>query len=108
MDENENKKNDIKISVNPTGDEVEQILDKIARNKDKYEKVKRYKINEIFDNIDKGKNQSEKNNPKIELIQINKRRFPTIVINNNINVNIDNKSIGVSSALSKFKNFKIK
>lgn len=104
-DENENKKNEIKISVNPTGDEVEQILDEIARNNDKYGNVKRYKI---IDNIDKGKNQSEKNNPKIELIQINKRRSPTIVINNNINVNFDNKSIGVSRALSKFKNFKIK
>jgi len=107
-DENVNKKNDIKISVSPTGDEVERILDEIARNKDKYEKVKRYKINKIFDNIDKGKNQSKKNNPKIELIQINKSQSPTYVINNNINVNFDNKSIGVSNALSKFKNFKIK
>ena len=107
-DEIENKKNDIKISVNPTGDEVEQILDEIARNNDKYENAKRYKINKILDNIDKGKNQSEQNNPKIEFIQINKRRSPTIVINNNINVNFDNKTIGVSRALSKFKNFKIK
>ena len=39
-DENVNKKNDIKISVSPTGDEVERILDEIARNKDKYEKVR--------------------------------------------------------------------
>ena len=105
---NENKNKDIKFSVNPTEDEVEQILDEITRNNDKLENVKRYKINKIFDDIDKGKNQSDKNNPKIELIQINKRRSPTIVINNNINVNFDNKSIGVSNALSKFKNFKIK
>ena len=104
-DEIENKRNDIKISVNPTGDEVDQILDEIARNNDKYENIKRYKI---FDNLDKGKNQSENNNPKIELIQINKKRSPTIVINNNINVNFDNKSIEVSRTLSKFKNFKIK
>ena len=107
-EEIENKKNDIKISVNPTGDEVEQILDEITRNNDKYENAKRYKINKILDNIDKGKNQNEKNNPKFEFIQINKRRSPTIVINNNINVNFDNKTIGVSRALSKFKNFKIK
>jgi hypothetical protein len=107
-DENENKKNDIKIIVKPTGDGVEQVLDEIARNKDKYKKVKRYKIKKMFDNNDKEKSQSEKKNPKIELIQINKRRSPTIVINNNINVNFDNKSIEVSRTLSKFKNFKIK
>ena len=107
-EEIDNKTNNIKINVNPTGDEVDQILDEIARNNDKYENVKRYKINKIFDNLDKGETQSEKNNPKFELIQINKKRSPTIVINNNINVNFDNKSIGVSSTLSKFKNFKIK
>jgi hypothetical protein len=107
-EEIDNKRNNIKINVNPTGDEVDQILDEIARNNDKYENVKRYKINKIFDNLDKGETQSEKNNPKFELIQINKKRSPTIVINNNINVNFDNKSIGVSNALSKFKNFKIK
>jgi hypothetical protein len=102
-DENENKKNDIKIIVKPTGDGVEQVLDEIARNKDKYKKVKRYKIKKMFDNNDKEKSQSEKKNLKIELIQINKRRSPTIVINNNINVNFDNKSIGVSSTLSKIQ-----
>ena len=106
--ENDEDRNEIKISVNPTGDEVDQILDEIARNNDKYENIENIKRYKIFDTLDKGKNQSENNNPKIELIQINKKRSPTIVINNNINVNFDNKSIEVSRTLSKFKNFKIK
>ena len=76
------------------------------KNNIKYKKAKRYKIKKIFDNNHKRKNKTEKSNPKIELIQIKKRKTPTIVINNNINVNFDNKGIG--RKLSKFKNFKIK
>ena len=65
-------------------------------------KIKKYKIKKILDNMDK--NKIGKNIPKIELIQINKKKSPKIVINNNINVNFDNNNIGLTLPLSKINN----
>ena len=104
--ENENSSKIYSDKKSGKGSYTIKYMDEIKKNNVKYLNAKRYKIKKIFDSIDVGKNtKSDKNNPKIELIQINKRKSPTIVINNNINVNFD-KSIG--KAFSKFKNFKIK
>ena len=92
--------NDVKINIEQNGYyDVENFIDDM-----KYSNSKRFKIKKIYDNNIDSKNIIGRNNPKIELIQINKRKSPTIVINNNINVNFDNKSIEVN----KFKNLKIK
>jgi hypothetical protein len=108
-DEEENnnitKKNNVTIKIDKSEDNFGNFLTEKDKNNIKCKHAKRYKIKKIFDNNHKGKSKTEKSNPKIELIQINKRKTPTIVINNNINVNFDNKGIGVPS---KFKNFKIK
>ena len=106
--DNITKKNNITINIDKSGDNFGNYLTETEKNNKKYKNAKRYKIKKIFDNNHKGKSKVEKSNPKIELIQINKRKTPTIVINNNINVNFDNKGIGVATTLSKFKNFKIK
>ena len=104
--ENENSSKIYSDKKSGKGNYTIKYMDEIKKNNVKYLNAKRYKIKKIFDSIDVGKNtKSDKNNPKIELIQINKRKSPTIVINNNINVNFD-KSIG--KAFLKFKNFKIK
>ena len=58
-------------------------------------------------NINDEKNKIKKKVPKIELIQINKKKSPTIVINNNINVNFENKKIGEPKKFARIKNFKI-
>ena len=107
-EENDNiiKKNNVTINIDKSGDNFDNFLTEKDKNNIKYKKAKRYKIKKIFDNNHKRKNKTEKSNPKIELIQVKKRKTPTIVINNNINVNFDNKGIG--RKLSKFKNFKIK
>jgi len=109
-EENDNitKKKNPTIKIDKSEDNFSNFLTENDKNNIKYKHAKRYKIKKIFDNNHKGKNKAEKSNPKIELIQIKKRKTPTIVINNNINVNFDNKGIGVSRTLSKFKNFKIK
>ena len=106
-EENDNitKKNNVTIKIDKSEDNFGNFLTEKDKNNIKCKHAKRYKIKKIFDNNHKGKSKTEKSNPKIELIQINKRKTPTIVINNNINVNFDNKGIGVPS---KFKNFKIK
>jgi hypothetical protein len=107
-EENDNiiKKNNATINIDKSEDNFDNFLSDKDKNNIKYKKAKRYKIKKIFDNNHKRKNKTEKSNPKIELIQVKKRKAPTIVINNNINVNFDNKGIG--RKLSKFKNFKIK
>ena len=99
-DDSDANDNNIELSnvrINQLSDNnIEKYIDKI-----KYKNEKRYKINKLFDN--EKKNKKEKNMPKIELIQINKKKSPTIVINNNINVNFDNKSIGEAKPFSKLK-----
>ena len=70
-------------------------------------KVKKYNIKNFLDDMKKH-HKNEKNIPKIELIQINKKKSPTIVINNNINVNFAHKSIDISRPLPKMHNYKIK
>jgi hypothetical protein len=109
-EENDNitKKNSLIVKIDKSGDNFGNFKTEKDKNKIKYKKAKRYKIKKIFDNNHKGKTKTEKNNPKIELIQIKKRKTPTIVINNNINVNFDNKGVGIERKLSKYKNFKIK
>jgi hypothetical protein len=109
-EENDNitKKNSLIVKIDKSGDNFGNFKTEKDKNKIKYKKAKRYKIKKIFDNNHKGKAKTEKNNPKIELIQIKKRKTPTIVINNNINVNFDNKGVGIERKLSKYKNFKIK
>jgi len=105
--ENISNRNNFTLKIDKSRDNFENFLTEKEKKNTKYKNVRRYKIKKIFDNNHKGKSKIEKNNPKIELIQIKKRKTPTIVINNNINVNFDNKGIGART-LSKFKNFKIK
>ena len=78
-------------------------INKYGENKYKYVngKVRRYKIKKILDN------KNDKNMPKIELFHINKKKSPTIVINNNINVNFEPK-IGVIRPASKLSNYNVK
>ncbi len=89
-----NENNNYKLRINKNGE-----------NKYKYVngKSRRYKIKKILDNYDK----IDKNMPKIELFHINKKKSPTIVINNNINVNIEPK-IGVIRPVSKLSNYNVK
>ena len=104
-DENNFKLNNIRIDQYEGGDE-EKIIEDNRKNNINSENIKKYNIKKI---IDKSKRKTtERNNPKIELIQINKKRAPTIVINNNFNVNFDNKTISSSRPFSKYKSFKIK
>ena len=87
FDGNENnfELNNERINKYPDNN-IEKYFDKMKYNNDKKYKIKRL--------IEKEKiNVADKNTPKIELIQINKKKSPTIVINNNINVNFDNKSM---------------
>ena len=87
FDANENncELNNERINQYPDNN-IEKYIDNIKYNNDKKYKIKRLieKENIKF---------KDKNIPKIELIQINKKKSPTIVINNNINVNFDNKSM---------------
>ena len=107
FEENANnfKLNNIRIN-RLTEENNDSSFDKMEKNNYKDYSDNQLKIKKI---INKGKNiRNEKNIPKIELIQINKKKSPTIVINNNINVNFDNKSISSTNQFSKLKKFKIK
>jgi hypothetical protein len=73
------------------------------------EQNKKNKFKKLLDNIDINKSTTiEKNNPKIELIQINKKKSPTIVINNNINVNFPHRTIEIVKPITKFRKYKFK
>ena len=106
-DEEFNEVNDNNIKLNSI--KINQFEDE-NNNKNVNNKNKNNNIQKLLDNIDIDDNSSEikKNNPKIELIQINRKKSPTIVINNNINVNFANKSIDMAKPISKYKKYKYK
>ena len=104
-EENDNKFKLNNIRINQlTEENNDNSFDKIEKNNIKDYNDKKYKNKKM---AEKGKNNNKKI-PKIELIQINKKKSPTIVINNNINVNFDNKNLNSANQFSKIKKFKIK
>ena len=105
-DEEFNEINDNNIKLNSI--KINQFEDE-NNNKSNINN-KNNKIQKLLDNIDIDNNSNtiEKKNPKIELIQINRKKSPTIVINNNINVNFANKSIDLDKPISKYKKYKYK
>ena len=104
-DDNEND-NNFEISnirINQYSDNnLTKYINKIKTNKNTNNRYRNKRI------INEENNKIKKNVPKIELIQINKKKSPTIVINNNINVNFDtNKKIDETKQFSQIKDFKI-
>ena len=105
-DENDNNYKYNNFRINPyESEEGDNYLEEKGKDLN-IDNFKRYNIKKIYDKDIR--NKIESNVPKIELISITKKRSPTIVINNNFNVNFENKSISTTRPFSKFKNFKIK
>ena len=102
-DDNNVKINNIRIDQYEGDDD--RFREISGKNSINLEHIQRYNIKNNFDKSKKNKNER---NQKIEYIQINKRKSPTIVINNNFNVNFDNKTISSTRPFSKYKNFNIK
>ena len=104
-DDNENDNNFelSNIRINQYSDNnLTKYINKKKSNKNTNNRYRNKRI------INDERNKIKKNIPKIELIQINKKKSPTIVINNNINVNFDsNKKIDETKQFSRLKEFKI-